>query len=94
MGRETPEPLAMRQQAGIVCELRKPLVQDKYSVKAKAQQLMYGVMGYIIYFDRGYNLEYNIWGTITNHLIILYIRKIDERDGYCITERGGGRGGL
>ena len=45
MGRETPEPLAMRQQAAIVCELRKPLVQDKYSVKAKAQQLMYGFMG-------------------------------------------------
>ena len=57
MGRETPEPLAMRQQAAIVCELRKPLVQDKYSVKAKAQQLMYGFMGYILYFDRGYNLE-------------------------------------
>lgn len=49
-----------RQQAAIVCELRKPLVQDKYSVKAKAQQLMYGFMGYILYFDRGYNLEYNI----------------------------------
>ena len=48
------------QQAAIVCELRKPLVQDKYSVKAKAQQLMYGFMGYILYFDRGYNLEYNI----------------------------------
>jgi hypothetical protein len=57
MGRETPEPLP---QAAIVCELQKPLVQDKYSVKAKAQQLMYGVMGYILYFDRGYNLEYNI----------------------------------
>ena len=42
------------QQAAIVCELRKPLVQDKYSVKAKAQQLMYGFMGYILYFDRGY----------------------------------------
>ena len=51
MGRETPEPLP---QAAIVCELQKPLVQDKYSVKAKAQQLMYGVMGYILYFDRGY----------------------------------------
>ena len=49
-----------RRQAAIVCELRKPLVQDKYSVKAKAQQLMYGFMGYILYFDRGYNLEYNI----------------------------------
>ena len=24
------------------------------SVKAKAQQLMYGFMGYILYFDRGY----------------------------------------
>ena len=43
-----------RRQAAIVCELRKPLVQDKYSVKAKAQQLMYGFMGYILYFDRGY----------------------------------------
>jgi hypothetical protein len=53
MGRETPEPLP---QAAIVCELQKPLVQDKYSVKAKAQQLMYGVMGYILYFDRGYKL--------------------------------------
>ena len=53
MGRETPEPLAMRQQAGIVCELRKPLVQDKYSVKAKAQQLMYGFMGlYSIFRQR------------------------------------------
>ena len=45
------------QQAAIVCELRKPLVQDKYSVKAKAQQLMYGVMGYILYFDRGYIIK-------------------------------------
>ena len=53
MGRETPEPLAMRQQAAIVCELRKPLVQDKYSVKAKAQQLMYGFMGlYSIFRQR------------------------------------------
>ena len=43
----------------MVCELRSRL-QDKYSVKAKAQQLMYGVMGYILYFDRGYNLEYNM----------------------------------
>jgi len=54
----------MRQQAAIVCELQKPLVQDKYSVKAKAQQLMYGLMGYILYFDRGYNLEYNIYDGI------------------------------
>ena len=41
------------QQAAIVCELRKPLVQDKYSVKAKAQQLMYGFMGlYSIFRQR------------------------------------------
>jgi hypothetical protein len=71
MGRETPEPLAMRQQAAIVCELRKPLVQDKYSVKAKAQQLMYGFMGLYSIFRQ--SSEAITWSIIWPRIRRLYL---------------------
>ena len=60
-----------RRQAAIVCELRKPLVQDKYSVKAKAQQLMYGFMGLYSIFRQ--SSEAITWSIIWPRIRRLYL---------------------